>query len=195
MAKKGYSNSSGEKAFTVSELDWFSKSSYNLGLTKSTTWEARNVIHILTSCLSLLSGYPPDISKQTMADIAMRSMFCDFIAVTILLALARTSDSVEEQLQDYLTLRQHIRHFDTTLDSQVQNFDEVSREDLSSKLSSLLVFEFEAAICLKSWDDLHATIRAAKKGKNLVTYQAMADCLLRCQDIPSKGVSPFKIPA
>ncbi|KAI1269361.1 SPO22-domain-containing protein [Xylariaceae sp. FL1019] len=176
----------GEKTFTVIELDWFSKNAYNLGLANSTIWEARQVIRILEACLSFLSYYPQDVPGQTSADTSLRSMFCDFIVATVLLALARSEDNIKVQLQDYLNMRKHIQHFTKLLESHEQDLDEASREDLNAKLSTMLVFEFEGAVCLKSWDDLKTILLTAQHGEDLSAYQAMADCILRHRDVPGK---------
>ncbi|KAI0395928.1 meiosis protein SPO22/ZIP4 like-domain-containing protein [Xylariaceae sp. FL0594] len=173
-----------ERLFTVEELNWFCKNSYNLGLENATVWEARHVVCILDCCLSMIACYPADVPAQTRADCSLRGMFCHFIAAMVLLALARSEDRAEQQLQDYVNMRRHIQRFHETLDLQSEDFCEASREDLQSKMSTLLVFEFEAATCLKSWDDLKSIILKAQQGGNLLIYQAMGDCILRCPAVP-----------
>lgn len=84
------------------------------------------------------------------ADISLRGMFCNFMAATVLLALARSEDNTEQRLQDYLSMRRHVQRFHEELELRLETLDEASREDLQTKLSTLLVFEFEAATCLQS---------------------------------------------
>ncbi|TRX97357.1 hypothetical protein FHL15_001635 [Xylaria flabelliformis] len=96
-----------DKLFTIEELDWFCKNAYNMGLENTMTWEARHVIAMLECCLSIVSSYPPDIPAQMAADNSLRGMFCNFMAVTVLLALARSEDNAESRLQDYLNMRSH----------------------------------------------------------------------------------------
>ncbi|GAW15707.1 hypothetical protein ANO14919_051260 [Xylariales sp. No.14919] len=139
-----------EKLFTIDELDWFCKNAYNLGLENATAWEARHVITIIECCLSIISSYPPNIPAQMVADTSLRGMFCNFMAATVLLALARSEDNIELRLQDYLNMRHHVQHFQKVLESRSDSLDQTSREDLQTKLSTLLVFEFEGATCLKS---------------------------------------------
>ncbi|KAI0503144.1 meiosis protein SPO22/ZIP4 like-domain-containing protein [Xylaria bambusicola] len=162
-----------EKLFTIDELNWFSKNAYNLGLENALTWEARYVIVILECCLSIISSYPSDISSQMAADISLRGMFCDFMIATMLLALARSEDNTEQRLQDYLNMRRHILHFREELESRSDALDQASREDLQTKLSTLL-------------DDLKGIVLTAQPGRNPLTYQAMADCILRCQLVPNQ---------
>ncbi|KAJ2995371.1 hypothetical protein NUW58_g1292 [Xylaria curta] len=155
-----------DKLFTIDELDWFCKNAYNLALENTMIWGARHVITILECCLSIMSQYPQDISAQMAADISLRGMFCNFMAATVLLALARVEDNAETRLQDYLSMRRHIQRYDEALESRSDSLDEASRDDLRAKLSTLLVFE-------------------ARLGHSLLAYQAMADCILRCQAVPS----------
>ncbi|KAI0539329.1 meiosis protein SPO22/ZIP4 like-domain-containing protein [Xylaria digitata] len=166
-------DSNSKKIFTVEELDWFSKNAYNLGLKNVTVWEARHVVTILECCLSIISSYPPDIPAQMSADISLRGMFCSFMAATTLLALARSEDNVELQLQDYLNMRRHVQHFHEVLELRLDSLEETSREDLQTKLSTLL-------------DDLKGIILRAQPGQSLSAYQAMADCILRCQSVPGQ---------
>ncbi|KAF2968484.1 hypothetical protein GQX73_g5062 [Xylaria multiplex] len=157
-------DSNSKKVFTVEELDWFSKNAYNLGLKNVTVWEARHVVIILECCLSIISSYPPDIPAQMSADISLRGMFCSFMAATTLLAIARSEDNIELQLQDYLNMRRHVQRFHEVLELRSDSLEETSRQDLQTKLSTLLVFEFEGA----------------------TSYQAMADCILRCRSVPGQ---------
>ncbi|KAI0862583.1 meiosis protein SPO22/ZIP4 like-domain-containing protein [Xylaria cubensis] len=162
-----------DKLFTIEELDWFCKNAYNIGLENTMIWEARHVIAMLECCLSIVSSYPPDIPAQMAADNSLRGMFCNFMAATVLLALARSEDNAESRLQDYLNMRGHVKCFHETLESRLDALDEVSRGDLQTKLSSLL-------------DDLKGIILRARPGKSLSAYQAMADCILRCESVPAQ---------
>jgi hypothetical protein len=150
VVQKERRESNADKSFTIDELNWFCKNAYNLGLENATLWEARHVICILECCLSMIGCYPADIPAHDKADCSLRAMFCHFMAAMVLLALARSEDHAEQQLQNYVNMRRHIQQFHETLDLQSDDFVEASRDDLQSKLSTLLVFEFEAATCLKS---------------------------------------------
>ncbi|CAJ2511272.1 Uu.00g068970.m01.CDS01 [Anthostomella pinea] len=148
--KKSPRDGNDNKLFTVDELDWFSKNAYNLGLSNLTTWEAQHVVRIQKCCLAIIAQYPPDIPAQASKDISLRGMFCNFLAATTLIALARSEDNVELQLQRYLNMRNHIKDFDAALEAGLRGLDEDIARDLQAKLSTLLVFDFEGAVCLKS---------------------------------------------
>ncbi|KAI1780407.1 SPO22-domain-containing protein [Hypoxylon cercidicola] len=140
----------GNKLFTVEELNWFSKNSYNLGVKNLRGWDLRQIVRIFQCCLSIISQYPQDIPSQAAGDLSLRGMFCNFLVATACVSLARGEDNIETQLQDYLIMRKHVKAFDAGLESRMDTLDEVSRNDLQVKLSTLLVFDFEGAICLKS---------------------------------------------
>ncbi|KAI1388233.1 SPO22-domain-containing protein [Hypoxylon trugodes] len=152
-------NGQGEKLFVIEELNWFSKNAYNLGLKNIHEWHPAQSIRIFQCCLSIISQYPQDIPGQAADDLSLRAMFCHFLIATAFIALARPEDSVETQLQHYLTMRNHVKGFDTALEARLENLDEVSKTDLQMKLSTLL---------------------------NLSAFQAMADCILRAQSVPGQ---------
>ncbi|KAL7624283.1 sporulation-specific protein 22 [Parahypoxylon ruwenzoriense] len=140
----------GNKLFTVEELDWFCKNAYNLGLKNIHGWQLRQSTRIFQCCLSITSQYPQDIPMQAAEDLSLRAMFCHFLLASEYIALARSEDNIEAQLQDYLMMRNHVKDFDTELQARLNTLEDVSKNDLQIKLSALLVFDFEGAICLKS---------------------------------------------
>ncbi|KAM0464297.1 hypothetical protein ACHAPV_002851 [Trichoderma viride] len=108
------------------------------------------------------------------------AMRCHFIVSSALISLARTEDKIDQHLQHYLEARRHIREFDAILETKLDTTQEKSvMLDLMAKLSTLLVFDFEAATALKDWEGLNETVRKAKICQDEVTYKAMGDCMLR----------------
>ncbi|UKZ64346.1 uncharacterized protein TrAtP1_005562 [Trichoderma atroviride] len=147
------------KLFTVFELHWFRKNAYNLGVLKCETWNIVHTIRIFKACLAFSCLYPMDFSASDDT---------------------RTEDKTNEHLQHYLEARQHIRKFDAMLETKPDTTQgESVMKDLIAKLSTLLVFDVEAATVLKDWDGLNETVRKAKICQDEVTYKAMGDCILR----------------
>ncbi|KAK9417597.1 putative Meiosis protein SPO22/ZIP4 like-domain-containing protein [Seiridium unicorne] len=166
----------GSKLFTVAELTWFSKNAYNLGVKHTPDWDLRCTIRICISCVSIMQYYPNDLPNHDVGDISLRAMFCHFMIATAYIALARAEDNVEVQLQDYLNSRKHTKAFETQLEGTVQHDDECSN-DLVIKLTTLLVFDFEAAVNLKSWDELSLQFKLESfNSEKLAKYMR---CLLR----------------
>jgi hypothetical protein len=180
--------------WTIQELDWFSKNAYNLSLKHSTEWHPQQVLYIIQSCIKFTEIYPKDVDKTTSNDITHRHIFCDFLAVVLLVSLARAEDNIEIQLQNYLQLRKHVKSFDTRLQSILDVLEEGPQQDLLNKLATLLVYDFEAAIRLKSWDDLTEVILKADSCKSMKVYEQMSDMLLSEPIIPVTGKSLFLVP-
>jgi hypothetical protein len=177
----------GNKIFTVPELHWFRKNAYNLGVLQCDTWEVIHTIRIFKACLAFRAFYPKDLPASDATEIALMAMRCHFVVAAALVSLARTEDRVEEQLQYYLEARYHIGNFDAILETDTNTAqDENILKDLIAKLSTLFVFDFEAATTLKNWDDLNEIVRKAKICRDEVMYKAMGDCMLRSQ-APSQG--------
>ncbi|KAI1866259.1 uncharacterized protein JN550_007647 [Neoarthrinium moseri] len=174
----------GSKLFSVTELNWFCKNAYNLGISHANDWGLQYVIRMFEVCLLIIEHYPKDLPGQEMGDITLRGLFCNFMVAVAYAALARAQDQIEVQLQNYVNMRKRIRGFDIKLEAHLAHLDNESKEDLQAKLGMLLVFDFEAAISLKAWDDLVVITRKAQTCKSLRSLQAMADYLLRAEKPP-----------
>ncbi|UZP34115.1 hypothetical protein NXS19_001931 [Fusarium pseudograminearum] len=125
---------------------------------------------------------PPDISSDDVSSIRLMTARCHFVVATALISQARTEDEVDEQLQRYLEARYHISEFDTFFTDHVRNDPKSGiYPDLLAKMSTLFVFDFESAVCLKQWDDSSEIVRKATICKDEIMYKAMADCLLRSE--------------
>jgi hypothetical protein len=116
-------------------------------------------------------------------------MFCEFSAAIALVALARGEDLIENQLQDYLTLRKHVSSFDNLLQEKLEKLEGGPKQDLLQKLAVLLGFDFEASCKLKAWDDLSEIIIKAASCNSPRVYELMADCILSSQ-APTQGPLP-----
>lgn len=182
-------DSEGNRLFDVKELEWFCQNAYNTGLKHAGDWNLRHVIQILNACASLIRSFPGDIAAEMASDLSLRSIFCNFLISSALVALARAEDNMEQQLQDYLVLRKHIAAADCEIELRLQskNTDEASAQDLLSKLAQMLAFDFEAAVALKRYDSLREIVLKSNQCKNLETFKAMADCALRSR-LPSEGI-------
>ena len=134
----------------MQELDWFCKNAYNISLENISSWPPATVVRLTRCCLAMISRYPPDIGEEALGDIALRRIFCNFVAAAALLAMARREDNVELQLQNYLEMRRHIAEFDSEFEERLTNLDNMCQKDLQLKLGTLLVFDFEGAISLRA---------------------------------------------
>ncbi|KAK1544778.1 hypothetical protein CPAR01_02280 [Colletotrichum paranaense] len=160
--QRGLRDKDGNRLFTVKELDWFCQNAYNLGLKHSDSWDVKHLIRLYNSCLAIAKHYPEDLPAEAASDLAFRTMFCEFIAAAALVSLARTEDNVEQQLQHYLIMRRHVVAYNAALEKQMSDgLDTRLKSDLTAKLATLMVFDFEAAMALKKTDELGFIIRTA----------------------------------
>ncbi|KAJ0306009.1 hypothetical protein COL516b_005123 [Colletotrichum fioriniae] len=170
----------GNRLFTVKELDWFCQNAYNLGLKHSESWDVKHLTRLYNSCLAIANHYPEDLPAEATSDLAFRTMFCDFIAAAALVSLARTEDNVEQQLQHYLIMRRHIVAYNAALEKQMSGgLDNRLKSDLTAKLATLMVFDFEAAMALNKTGELGFIIRTAVTCRDVNTLKAMGDIALR----------------
>ncbi|PHH69992.1 hypothetical protein CDD82_7396 [Ophiocordyceps australis] len=188
QAKLGGRDDQGNKVFTVQELHWFRKNAYNIGATKCCTWGLPEVMRIFDTCLVFVDCYPKDMARRDEAELALMAMRCHFVLGAALVSLARAEDRVHERLQRYREARRHVAAFDGLMQTdQADCHDAAVAKDLLAKMSTLLVFDFEGAACLNSWEHLGGIIRKAKPCRDEAAYKAMGDCLLRSQ-APAKVV-------
>jgi hypothetical protein len=176
-----------ETVWTVLELNWFSKNSYNLAVKNLSIWSPRHSLRMLLCCIAFINQYPKDIDEPSWDDLWLRKMFCEFSSATALVALARGENVIETQLQDYLSLRKHVESFDGLLQEKLDGLEEGPRLDLLQKLAVLLGFDFEAACHLKAWDSLSEVILKAACCNEPKVYGLMADCMLSSQ-APTQGL-------
>lgn len=118
------------------------------------------------------------------------AMRCHFIIAAALISTARTEDRIEESLQRYLEMRQHIASFQDYLENHANTASEAIVRDLRQKLATLFVFEFEGAIALKDWESLTEIVRKSKLCNDAAACKAMGDCLLR-SEAPAQGKRPL----
>ncbi|TGO20156.1 hypothetical protein BTUL_0001g01680 [Botrytis tulipae] len=170
-----------QDTWTILELEWFSRNSYNLSLKYLSVWEPQQSLRIFACCIGFIDRYPPDIGEDAHEDVTLRKMFCNFCAATIFVSIARAEQNVESQLQFYLNLRKHVASFDLILQGKLEKLEVEITEDLLKKLTVLLAFDFEAACRLKDWDGLGAIIFKADICKSMRVYELMADCILCCE--------------
>ncbi|APA16318.1 hypothetical protein SS1G_14347 [Sclerotinia sclerotiorum 1980 UF-70] len=167
--------------WTLVELEWFSRNSYNLSLKYLSTWDPTHSLRMLACCIGFTDRYPQDIGEDAYEDVTLRKMFCNFCAATTFVSIARAEQNLEKQLQFYLDLRKHVTSFDRLLQEKIEKLEVEITEDLLQKLSVLLAFDFEAACKLKDWDGLGEIIIKAGVCKSMRVYELMADCILSCE--------------
>ena len=179
-----------KRKFTIDELEWFCKAAYNLGLKYSGNWDLRHTVEILETCIKITNMFPVEKEVHAVTDVASKRLTCRFLISSALAALVRRSATeVESQtLKDCHAMREHIRAFHSELKLRGKMGPKPQPSDLLSKLSVLLVFDFEGAIRLGDWDELEGICETAATCRDLNTMRVLGDSLLRSQAlVPSKS--------
>ncbi|KAI9826189.1 MAG: hypothetical protein M1819_007445 [Sarea resinae] len=177
-----------EQMFPVSELDWFSKNSYNVSLKYCTDWDPHIILRFLQACINFICLYPDEVEKAVSEDLSSRRMFCNFLSTCVLVVLARSEDDIETQLQHYLRLRSHASEFRRGYSEQIERAEFGGKDDLVQKYSSVLSFDFEAAVRLKAWDDLGSIVEECREC-DLGVFGVLADVML-CSQAPTPSKNP-----
>lgn len=98
VCAKGSKRDPASDLFTLAELDWFSRNSYNLALKACTSWPPGQTLRLSQACLRFIDLYPTTIDINLTADLSLRKLFCDFLCASLLIVLARAEDSVQDQV-------------------------------------------------------------------------------------------------
>ncbi|KAF6237883.1 hypothetical protein HO173_004084 [Letharia columbiana] len=175
--------------FSLAELDWFSRNTYNLALKYCTSWSPEQTLRLVQSCLRFIGLYPAAIDLNVTADLSLRRLFCDFLCGSLLIVLARCEDNVEHQLQHYTNVRKVIDDFRVDVKGQVNRLEGGAKGDLQHKYASLLAFDYEAAARLKAWDSLDQIIKESQDFEDPKIYGLFADITLS-SEAPGDGKPP-----
>jgi hypothetical protein len=55
---------------------------------------------VLSNYGQFIDLYPKDMDANTLADLSLRRMFCDFLCASLLAVLARSEDNIEAQVNN-----------------------------------------------------------------------------------------------
>lgn len=170
-----------DNLFSQVELDWFSRNVYNLALKVCTIWSPPQTHRLVQSCLQIMELYPTDLDAETKADLSLRRLFCDFLSCSLSIATARETDSVQGQLQQYISVRKSVNDWRMHIQTQLARLEGGAKADLQTKHTSLLAYDFEAAACLKAWDALSPIITECAQYGTPKLYAILADITLSAE--------------
>lgn len=170
-----------DELFSLAELDWFSRNSYNLALRVCSDWSPQETLRLVSACLKFMDLYPSDMDPDVVADLSLRRLFCDFLCASLLIVIARDEENIESQLQHYLNVRKAANDFRKRLQEQLERLEGGAKEDLSRKHNSLLAYDFEAAARLKAWESFEPLIKDCEANPDPKIYAIMADIVLSCE--------------
>ncbi|KAF2017110.1 SPO22-domain-containing protein [Aaosphaeria arxii CBS 175.79] len=168
--------------FDESELEWFSKTTYNLALTHCTEMHPHILVRLLDSCIEfirLLTSHEKT-GDSVRQDVNLRLIFCYFLATCGLTTLARSEDNNQHRLQYYLDVRKRCQNFRKLIDEELgkESYSESARDDLLAKHSQVIKLELEAVLKLKKWDEFEEVFGACWKYKANGQHHTLADLAL-----------------
>lgn len=173
------------KSFPISELDWFRKNAYNMAILRCHEWQEDNIIRLSSSCISFVSCYPPTISTHQANELASTLLRCHFLISVCLLKQAQRCKDLPKMHHCYAEIRHHTTEYKNIFHSS-RITDIILHQDLASKMTTLLVYDFEAAISLGQFEDLQTIIGNAKLYKDIQALKCLGDILLQ-YPIPAQG--------
>lgn len=125
----------------------------------------------------------------------MYTLRSQFLISACLLTQARNTPDLQGKNSYYTELRAHVKQYRATLQG-VNIVDNTTYRDLTGKMTTLLVYDLEAAISINQHDDLVNIIQIAKPYKDVIALKAMGDVLLQ-SSVPIQGkqtiLSPISI--
>ncbi|PGH05766.1 hypothetical protein GX51_02737 [Blastomyces parvus] len=183
-----YRNQSNHNPFSISEMEWFSRNSYNLAVKYCTKWDTSPVLSLVNTCIKFLDMYPSNLSPKQLYDVNLRRLLCHFLGALLSMARARTETDTQAQADYYLDSRNHIQFFRGVLNCESTNWEETHRDDLFKKHRTLLAFDFEAAVRLRQWGSLDEIIEESEFVSDDILYGTFLDALL-CSDAPLKSTT------
>lgn len=155
------------------EMQWWSKNAYNLSLRLCGKAHPEHLCRLLVTCTTFIDNYPSDGGVMHNDDLKQRKMLCHFLSASASVVMARSGeDRSEHSLQYYLSCRQQVQSFKSTLNAATANLD------ASGRLFELLKYDVECILQLQQWDQLNSALQACLDCQNVDRWDTLADLVL-----------------
>ncbi|EGC46539.1 conserved hypothetical protein [Histoplasma capsulatum var. duboisii H88] len=174
--------------FSISEMEWFSRNSYNLAVKYCTIWDARPVLSLVNTSIKFLDMYPSNLSLKQLYAVTLRRLLCYFLGALLNMARARTETDAQTRADYYLDSRNYIQFFRGVFNCETKNLEVADRNDLLQKHRTLLAFDFEAAVRLRQWESLSEIIEESESFADDVLYGTFSDAML-CSEAPLENAA------
>ncbi|KAL2219458.1 meiosis protein SPO22/ZIP4 like-domain-containing protein [Thermoascus aurantiacus ATCC 26904] len=170
------------KPFSVFELEWFSRNSYNLALQSYSSWHPGLIIRLLNASIKLTDLYSQDPASER-SDASQRRLLCDFLGAVIIVAQARMQNDPSVKTEQYLDVRIYAESFRGRIHSQFNRSDNTRPNSWLKKYRAMISFDFEAAAQLRQWDTLGSLVEETRTIADDRLYAIFADVVL-CSEMP-----------
>jgi tetratricopeptide (TPR) repeat protein len=166
--------------FDLKELEWFSRTSYNLAVEHCGAASPQHTVILAESCAQLVEALIRDAPSARHDELRLRQTSCEWLILCAHLAIARTEDNIEKSAQSYLELRKHGKIFRELLPSIIEQetMDSTVQEMLMRNHCHVIKFELEAALHLHQWDEMQALFEQCWKYEDPQQWDTLADLVL-----------------
>ncbi|CAI6268821.1 unnamed protein product [Periconia digitata] len=164
--------------FNKAESEWFSKTTYNWSIKYCEEMQPEILVRLLKVCIDFIKLLQEQDQSEDKIDLALRLMFCEFLATCSFTTLARAEDSIQECLQYYLQTRKHGQAFRDVAATNIQQLGKSAQADSIAKHLQVVKLELEAALKLKQWDEMNDLFDQCWKYSDQTQYETLADLVL-----------------
>jgi hypothetical protein len=166
-----------EEDFNAQELGWFSKNSYNVAIEYLEHVHPSLLIRLCRICGLLIEMLDRDTPPTEKTNLRLRHIFCEYLAMSATIALARSEDSIEQSLDHYIAVAKHGKSLRQIIAEQIEidSLSDAMKVDLINKHTQSIKFELEAALRLNKWDELSALFDQCWKYEDVKHWDTLAD--------------------
>ncbi|TID24359.1 SPO22-domain-containing protein [Venturia nashicola] len=177
VQKSRRQSSTNTQDFNRTEIEWFSRNSYNLALEFCSSAHPQFLARLSTSCIQLIEALEAEATPSEKQNLSLRRVLCEFLSMSASVVLARSEDNIEESLQHYMAVRKHGESLRNLISSQLENSElgQAAREDLIAKHLDSVKYSLEATMRLSKWDEIEALFQASWRYEDLKKWHTLAD--------------------
>jgi hypothetical protein len=170
-------SSTNSRDFNRTEIEWFSRNSYNVALEFCSSAHPLYLARLSTSCVHFIDALEMDAAPNEKQNLSLRRLLCEFLSMSANVVLARSDDNIEESLQHYIAVRKHGESLRGLVSSQLENsgLGKDAREDMIAKHLDSVKYSLEATLRLSKWDDIESLFQASWRYENPKKWHTLAD--------------------
>jgi hypothetical protein len=163
--------------FNRTEIEWFSRNSYNVALEFCSSAHPQYLSRLSSSCIQLIEALEVDAAPSEKQNLSLRRVLCEFFSMSANVVLARSEDNIEESLQYYIAVRKHGESLRDLVSSQLVNasLGEAARADLIAKHLDSVKYSLEATLRLSRWEDIDLLFQASWRYEDPKKWHTLAD--------------------
>jgi hypothetical protein len=164
----------------LSEMQWWSKNTYNLALECCATMDPGSLVRLLAVCYNFLESWSigMNLDPQQQDEIAYRKLNCSFLSVTALMVLGRTGTE-QDCRESYAQARKHIDKFNLLYKRSAGSDDDVFSQ---KRAFQVLKFDVECVLKLEQWSEMRRALEACLNFEGVSRWDSLVDLLIITQE-------------